>query len=271
MLKAQKENEKFIASSVMEGMISIRAVIEGRERGVNERKIERVIYDVSKLKSKAREIAFLRSKAKDHGFELFGVPSDEIDALTIGSSHGGIVALCSERAYSPIDGGDIVDGGFYVMIEGIEDPYNFGYALRSIYASGADGILLSERNWLSAAGVVARASAGASELMNIYVGSTEEAIKKFKSVGYKVYAADKSNDSVSIYDENIPFPALLLIGGERRGLSAPVMALADRKICLDYGRRFPAALSAASAASIISFEIFRQNRGKNGRDDGKNQ
>jgi hypothetical protein len=31
---------------------------------------------------------------------------------------------------------------------------------------------------------------------------------------------------------------------------------------LDYGREFRAALSAASASSIIAFEIFRQNRGK---------
>ena len=271
MLKAQKEDEKFIASSVMEGIISIRAVIDGRERGVNTRKIERVLYDVSKQKSKARELAFLRSKAKAHDFELFGVSKDKIDALTIGSSHGGIVALCSERAYGEINDGDIVGGGFYVMLEGIEDPYNFGYALRSIYAAGADGILLSERNWLGAAGVVARASAGASEQMNIYVGSPEDAIKKFKNAGYAVFAADKSKDSASIYDVDINFPALLLIGGERRGLSAPVMALADKKICLDYGRRFPAALSAASAASIISFEIFRQNRGHDGGNGGKDK
>ncbi|MBO4353893.1 MAG: hypothetical protein J5860_03010 [Clostridia bacterium] len=263
MLKAQKESEKFVSSNVMEGIVSIRAVIDGRERGINTRKILRVLFDVSKQKSKARELAFLRAKSKEHGFELSGASADEIDKLTIGSSHGGIVALCSEREFSPVESGDIKSGGFYVMLEGIEDPYNFGYALRSIYASGADGILLSERNWMSAAGVVARASAGASEMTNIYVGSPTETIEKFKSAGYSVFAADKSKDSASVYDTKIAFPALLLIGGEKRGLSAPVLALADKKICLDYGRRFPAALSAASAASIISFEIFRQNRGKN--------
>ena len=265
MQKVRKEEEKFAPSCVMEGIVSVRAVIEGGESGVNTRKIERVLFDASKEKQKARELSYLKEKSKDLGFEISHVPAEEIDRLTIGSSHGGIVALCSEREFPPISSENIAPRGFYVMLEGIEDPYNFGYALRSIYAAGADGILLSERNWMSAAGIVARASAGASERMNIYVGEPTEAIKLFKAAGYTVLAADKTKDSVSVYDADMTFPVLLLIGGERRGLSAPVMALADKTVCLDYGRRFPAALSAASAASIISFEIFRQNRGKNER------
>ena len=265
MQKVRKEEEKFAPSCVMEGIVSVRAVIEGRESRVNARKIERVLFDEAKKKSKARELSYLREKSKEHGFEICFVRSDEIDGMTIGSSHGGIVALCSEREFEPISRDDVGKNGFYVMLEGIEDPYNFGYALRSIYAAGADGILLSERNWMSAAGVVARASAGASEQMKIYVGEPTEAIKLFKNAGYTVLAADKTRNSVSVYDADMSFPILLLIGGERRGLSAPVMATADKTVCLDYGRRFPAALSAASAASIISFEIFRQNRGKNER------
>lgn len=116
---------------------------------------------------------------------------------------------------------------------------------------------------MSAAGVVARASAGASELMHIYAGDPLEAVELLKSNGYNVLAADKTADSVSIYETDAKFPILLLIGGERRGLSRPILDSADKVIRLDYGRNFSAALSAASAASIISFEIFRQNRGKN--------
>lgn len=262
MQKVRKEEEKFAPSCVMEGIVSVRAVISGRESGVNSRNIEHVLFDAEKKKTKARELSYLSEKSKEHGFDISFVSSEEIDKITIGSSHGGIVALCAEREFEPIRIGDVEKNGFYVMLEGIEDPYNFGYALRSIYAAGADGLILSERNWMSAAGVVARASAGASEQMKIYVGEPTEAIKLFKAAGYTVLAADKTKDSVSVYDADLSFPVLLLIGGERRGLSAPVMALADKTICLDYGRRFPAALSAASAASIISFEIFRQNRGK---------
>lgn len=262
MLKAQKEEEKFVTSAIMEGMVSVRAVIDSAKTSENPRKIEKILYDGAKEKSKMRELAYLRAKGKEMGFDVVKTTADEIDSLTVGSSHGGIIAVCGKRSYPDISENDIKPRGFYVMLEGIEDPYNLGYALRSVYAAGADGLLLSERNWLSAAGVVARASAGASELIPIYVGDPIGMINKFKSAGYKIYATDKTDDSVSVYDEDARFPLLLLVGGERRGLSRPVLDAADKTLCLDYGRSFPAALSAASAASIISFEIFRKNRGE---------
>jgi 23S rRNA (guanosine2251-2'-O)-methyltransferase len=75
-------------------------------------------------------------------------------------------------------------------------------------------------------------------------------------------AADKTPDAVSVYDTELPFPVLLVVGGEKRGISSEFSALCDKTVMLDYGREFRAALSAASASSIIAFEIFRQNRGK---------
>lgn len=263
MKEIRKEEEKFKDSLIFEGFVSINSVIKGYENNVHRRKIEKIMFDGAKEKSKSRELKYLFAKSKELGFEIEKTTADEISNITIGNTHGGVIAICSERAFSPISKDDISKNGFYVMLEGIEDPYNFGYALRSIYASGADGVILSERNWMSAAGVVARASAGASELMHIYAGDPLEAVELLKSNGYNVLAADKTADSVSIYETDAKFPILLLIGGERRGLSRPILDSADKVIRLDYGRNFSAALSAASAASIISFEIFRQNRGKN--------
>ena len=144
------------------------------------------------------------------------------------------------------------------MIEGIEDPYNFGYALRSIYASGADGIILSKRNWLSAAGVVCRSSAGASERLNVFIDNGDF-INIFKSKGYKIVCADIKN-SISVYDADLKKPILLIVGGEKRGISSSVISQADQIIRIDYGRRFDAALSAASAATILAFEVYKSNK-----------
>jgi len=52
----------------------------------------------------------------------------------------------------------------------------------------------------------------------------------------------------------------LIVGGEKRGISHALLDKCDGRVCLDYGRDFPEALSAASAASILAFEVFRQNR-----------
>lgn len=260
----QKEAEKFVDSSVMEGMFSIRAILRASEDGINDRKIEKILFDREKKHSKARELSFLRAKAAEHGFEIEFTDGESIDALTIGNSHGGIIALCTDRTIGTVQDMNIRENGFYVMLEGIEDPYNFGYCLRSLYAAGVDGILVGPRNWFSAAGVVCRASAGASELFEIAAGEPTELIDIFHQKGYSVIAADKTDDAVPVYDTEVTRPVLLIVGGEKRGITRAVLEKCDKVISLDYGRRFGAALSAASAASILAFEIYRQNRGTEG-------
>lgn len=250
-----KESDKFIESNIFEGMTSISALLNSDS---NDRKINKILYNVHFRDKKPKQLAFLRHRASELDFELTEVSDSEIEKHTIGSSHGGVIAFCSERAIPSLSIENIAENGVYYMLEGIEDPYNFGYALRSIYASGADGVILSPRNWMGAAGVVARASAGASELLNLYISLPEDAIRLFKEKNYKVYAADKPN-SVSIYDTDMKKPLFVIIGGEKRGNTKVVLDSSDKIIRIDYGRDFPAALSAASAATIISFEVYRQN------------
>ena len=253
-----KEESRFISSTVFEGMTSIRALIDNlKDNKDNARKIEKILYDTSKERSKHKEIGYLKRMSELFNFEIIGTNDEEIDKFTVGASHGGIIALCSERAYPRLTKESIFENGFYVMIEGIEDPYNFGYALRSIYASGADGVILSERNWLSAAGVVCRSSAGASERLETFI-ATNDFIEIFKSKGYQVVCADIKN-SVSVYEANLKKPIFLIVGGEKRGISSSILNKADQIIRIDYGRQFDSALSAASAATILAFEIYRNN------------
>ena len=46
----QKEAEKFVDSSVMEGMFSIRAILRAAEDSINDRKIEKILFDKEKKK-----------------------------------------------------------------------------------------------------------------------------------------------------------------------------------------------------------------------------
>ena len=255
-----KEAEKFVDSSIMEGMTSIRAVLQGSEAGVNDRKIEKILFDKAKEKSKMRELSYLRAKSYELGFTVEGVDAEKIDELSIGQSHGGILALTSDRTIKNIKDAEIKENGFYVFLQGIEDPYNFGYSLRSLYAAGVNGIILEKRNWMTAAGVVCRASAGASELFDLSWGEPDEIADTFHKKGYTIVAADKTDDAVSVYDTDIEFPVLLVVGGEKRGISRALLDLADTLVKIPYGREFKASLSAASATTMFAYEIMRQNK-----------
>lgn len=256
-----KEESRLISGSVFEGIVSVRALINNISsykcgNSENDRKIKRVLCDKERAKSK--EFSWLTHRAEEFGFELLVCERDEIDAISVGNTHGGLVAICSERTIPNLSEKKIKHNGFYVMLEGIEDPYNFGYALRSLYAAGVDGVVLGERNWMNAAGVVCRASAGASELLPLYI-SDETCVSLMKDCGYKIVCADL-RDSVSLFDAELKYPIFLIVGGEKRGISRGILKQADLRVRIDYGRDFAASLSAASAATIAGYEVFRQNR-----------
>ena len=254
-----KEEIKFTPSNVFEGMTSIRAIISSIDSGIGDRRITKILFDQEKIKKISKEIGYFKAVSKKYGFELEGSDSKTINEYALGNSHGGIIALCSERTIPSLSMLDsLPQNGFYVMIQGIEDPYNFGYSLRSLYACGCTGIILPERNWMSAAGVVARSSAGASELFPMYSAEAIEAAEFFKSRGYHIVCADEKTDNI-LGKCSLPLPLLLIIGGEKRGISASLMNLADTIVKIPYARHFPASLSAASATTIIAYEIARQN------------
>ncbi len=237
---------------VFEGIVSLRALLDAQTRP-----ILRVLVSEARVKKQPKELGFLKAKSVERDFSLEVVDDATIASLATGNTHGGLIAICGEREISAPT--NLVENGFYVMLEGVEDPYNFGYALRSLYAAGVDGVILPPRSWMSAAGIVCRASAGASERLTLFTASPEDVAEIFKSSGYRIVAADIEN-SVSVYDANLRKPLLLVVGGEKRGISAPLLNAADTVVRLDYGREFDAALSAASAASILAFEVFRVNR-----------
>ena len=255
----QKETTKFNTSDILEGMPSISAVINAISLGKTDRKILSIYVDKAKKESKKKEISFLSHKAKEFNFSLEFVESELISEFTTGTSHGGIIAFCSERTLPYLTKEKIDPNGIYFMLDGVEDPYNFGYSIRSIYASGANGIILPKRNWMGVSGVVARSSAGASELIDTFVSDEIDAINIFKSLGYTVVCAG-IRDSESIFEANLKKPLLVILGGEKRGISRDILDKADKIVRIDYGRSFNGSLSTAASVAVFAFEIFRANK-----------
>ena len=254
----QKEATKFQDSTVFEGMTSIRAILRGIDAGINTRKIENILYDPARMHKIHKEVGYLKAISAQYGFSVEETTADKLEEMTLGTSHGGIAAITSERDFPALSELLVPEHGFFVMIEGIEDPYNFGYSLRSLYAMGCDGVVLSERNWMSAAGVVARSSAGASEMFRMFRADPEYAVDFFKSHGYRIVCADENTDDI-LGECELKLPLLLIVGGEKRGISRKILDRADKLVKINYGREFRASLSAASAATMFAYEIARQN------------
>ena len=243
---------------VLEGMTSISALLAAKKAGMNDRNIFAVLFDRDKVEKKEKEFVFLRAACRELRIELRVVDPADIARYASGTTHGGILAICGHRRCPAATVDNLPKKGFLCLLDGIEDPYNFGYAIRSLYAAGCEGILVAERNWLTASGVVARASAGTSEALPIYAGPVTTALRTVKIMGYRVVAAGIRN-AVSMYEADLKKPLLLVIGGEKRGISSSVSSMCDQTVRIGYGRAFRGSLSTADATAVLAFEILHQN------------
>jgi len=240
------------ASLILEGWVSVLAALEA-----GRREIQSVYVQEGK---EIRTLAQIEKMAEKKGVKILVVSEDEINTLAEGKSHGGILAMAGERQFQSLD--ELIAGqkdAFVVMLDGVEDPFNYGQAIRALYAAGAHGLVVPERNWDTALNVVTRASAGASEyLPTAKVAQAEEAITFFKDRKFRVAATAKDPNSISIYAVDLHGPLFMLIGGERRGLTAAALALCDVLLTIPYGRDFKAELDVTSSTAALAFEVMRQ-------------
>ena len=244
---------------IFEGMTSISALIKAAALYPSSaRKIHKVFFDKEKCTRDPRRIAFLRAKASEIGFELVESSSEYLEELTNSTSHGGYAAICGERTLPCLTPSEVKPDGLYFILEGIEDPYNFGYILRSLYAAGVDAAILPERNWMTSASQVAKSSAGCSELLPMFSGSISEAVKILKSTGYRIVCAN-IRDSEPLFGANLSAPAAFVIGGEKRGISSALLKESDLNIKIPYGREFMGSLPSSASAAIIAYEASRKN------------
>lgn len=251
----KKEIEKEKNSAFAEGTLSVLTVLKE-----DSRTVEKVFYDKNKKLSNDRRAERIASICRARSIPFERCESEFIEENTTSSTHGGMIALVGERKTVAIEKLFEKKDGFLFLFDGVEDPYNFAYSVRSMYAAGADGMVLSPRNWMSAAGVCIRGSAGTTEMLDCAVyNEKEELISLAKKSGYKIVCADENTETLHT-DPVLKKPLLLIVGGEKRGISREFLDAADALVKIDYARDFKMSLTASAAASILAFEVATQNK-----------
>jgi 23S rRNA (guanosine2251-2'-O)-methyltransferase len=248
----KKDAEKRVDSHYAEGALSILSVISNASRKVYE------IFVLPEAKKEEKNLLKLFKLAKKHHIPVRSSNSEFFDSVTTGHTHGGVIARVGSRIMQTAEEVFERGNGFVFLICGIEDPFNFGCAVRSFYAAGAGGMILTPRNWLSAAGVTLRSSAGTTEAIPCAAYSDpEELCLLAKEKGYQIVCASES-DSVSLFEAPLKKPIFFIVGGEKRGISKPFLKHADYKVRIPYGRDFAGSLTSSAAAAVCAFEVLRK-------------
>jgi 23S rRNA (guanosine2251-2'-O)-methyltransferase len=235
---------------IIEGNVSVKAALMGGKRKVTKIYVDETKHD--------KDTSWILHRAEERNVEIIRCKREEIDALASGRTHGGLLGEAGARTYQTMDDTMHAEKTFVVLLEGIEDPFNLGYIMRTLYSAGCTGLILRQRNWENSESTIIKSSAGASEYINIVLTEdAQESVHWYKAQGVKCYAAMRK-DAITCYEADYKGPVLLAIGGEMRGLSSGVLKETEQNIYIPYANDFHSALNAAGAAAVLGFEVFRQ-------------
>jgi 23S rRNA (guanosine2251-2'-O)-methyltransferase len=185
----------------------------------------------------------------------------ELDAIAHGSTHGGLLAVVSEKPRTTLQQliellNSIEQPPLLLLLEGIEDARNLGFTLRSAEALGAHAVLIKKHLWDFDSVEIARPSSGAYERLPLVQVEDVQFLSELQQRGLRLIGCI-ANVRRALYQTDFRQPTIVAIGGEKRGLSGAVRSICDGFITIPT-RPGAASLSLSHAAAIVLAEAMRQ-------------
>ncbi|MEW1863082.1 23S rRNA (guanosine(2251)-2'-O)-methyltransferase RlmB [Streptomyces sp. NBC_00669] len=201
--------------------------------------------------------------ATDRGVPLLEAPRPELDRITAGLNHQGLVLQIPPYEYAHPE--DLVasaagrgEDPLIVALDGVTDPRNLGAVVRSVAAFGGHGVVVPERRaagmtagaWKTSAGTAARVPVARATNLT-------RTLEAYQKAGLTVVglAADGELELQDL--ELLDGPVVVVAGSEGKGLSRLVGETCDVRV------RIPMpggaeSLNAGVAAGVVLYEASRR-------------
>jgi 23S rRNA (guanosine2251-2'-O)-methyltransferase len=187
----------------------------------------------------------------------------ELTALAGTDRHQGVVAVV--RACEPMNEAtakDYVRGlsnPLLLVLDGVQDPRNYGACLRTADAAGVDLVVVARSRNVSLTPVVSKVAAGAAGLQPVAEVSNLARFMKFLAgAGVWLLGAD-DGAAKSLYDVDLTAGVALVLGAEGSGLRRLTRERCDELVSLPM-RGSVESLNVSVAAGVCLYESVRQRR-----------
>lgn len=184
---------------------------------------------------------------------------EELTRRCGGLAHQGLMARMPPFPYADVEAviGAGGDAALFVILDGVQDPFNFGAILRSAEVFGAHGVFVPTAYQSEVTVQVARSSAGAVNYVPIAQTSDLVAlVGALRERGVRTVAAS-GHAKADVFEVDLTIPCALVIGNEGTGISPAVLAACDEQVRIPQAGQV-ASLNAAVAAGILCYEVQRQ-------------
>ncbi|WP_320772833.1 23S rRNA (guanosine(2251)-2'-O)-methyltransferase RlmB [Streptomyces sp. CRN 30] len=245
--------------SASEMVVGRNPVVEALREGVPAT----MLYVQQFIDSDERVREALQLAGERGGIHLMEAPRPELDRMTNGLNHQGLVLQVPPYEYAhPEDllaaAADAGEDALIVALDGVTDPRNLGAVVRSVSAFGGHGVVVPERRaagmtagaWKTSAGTAARTPVARATNLT-------RALEQYKKAGVVVVglAADAEAEVGEV--DALSGPVVIVVGSEGKGLSRLVGETCDFRV------RIPMpggaeSLNAGVAAGVVLYETARR-------------
>ena len=225
--------------------------------------IEKILIGTRTPNPPLQSILHLANKKK---IPVTFTTKESLGGMTKGGVHQNVVGLVKETPYADL--GEIFSvwkkedaKSLLLILDGIQDPQNFGSLIRTALGCGVHGIIIPKDRSVGITPGVVKASAGAAAHLPIArvvnIAATIEALKK---EGIWIYGASGEAKDL-IYQLDLNVDLAIVIGAEGKGIRPLVKKKCDRLFSIPM--RGPlSSFNASVSGGMILYEIMRQRFGK---------
>ena len=186
------------------------------------------------------------------GVRLVEVPDSLLASVADTETPQGVVFVCRGK---PLALPSALEGGRYLILDGVQDPGNVGTIWRTADAFGADGLILCNGCADPWNPKTVRATMGACFRLPVYEAEAEALPGLLERSGLPLYATALREDTADIRTAQLSRCAVV-IGSEGRGISSRLLEMSEKTLKIPMRARCES-LNAAAAASIVLWEMGR--------------
>ena len=214
---------------------------------------------------KGGDISRIMALCKEAGVRYQLAPSQVLDRQFQGN-HQGVLA----RVFSPgfLDEEILFNLAkesplpVILALDQVQDSGNLGTLARTLYGLGGGGFILPKHNSAALGEGAIKSSAGALWQTHMCRATNlGRSLEMAKEAGFAIYAADQGAECVPYYSVHPEFPAVLVLGGEEKGVRPGVRKHCDACLEIPLARDMESLNVAQSGAIILGHMLSMHQSG----------
>jgi len=180
------------------------------------------------------------------GLNLKRIPNEAAQKMAKSGNHQGFLADIDGVEIKPLE--KLLNKDFVVILSGITDVGNIGAIIRSAYALGVDGVVVSGIKHLNLETIVRSSSGAIFDTNLVIVQNVFDVVNDFKTSGFDLYGAVM--DGTNINTARISDKRALVLGNESEGLSNRLVGKLDHPVSIEMAHGFDS-LNVSVAGAIL--------------------